>query len=63
MANTIFVADNTIPGLGASDLARLGFGVAGSGFVGSMLSKRGLRVLSGTDTKQLRDLGVVRESC
>ena len=63
MANTIFVADNTIPGLGASDLARLGFGGAGSGLVGSILTKRGLGAFSGTDVKQLRDLGVVRESC
>ena len=63
MANTIFVADNTIPGLGASDLAWLGFAVSGDGSVASRPNPRGPRASRGPETRKLRDLGIDRESC
>ena len=63
MASMTFVADNTIPGLGASDLARLGFAVAGDGSVAPAAKARGVRASRGPETRRRRDLGIDRESC
>ncbi len=69
MANNPFIVDNTIPGLGASDLASLigatyvaGFGaLAGTAKPGKLpLLRRALRKLG---TLRLRDLGLDRDAC
>lgn len=69
MANTPFIVDNTIPGLGASDLARLmgnglviGFGgLAGPARPGARRSLR--NALRKLGTLRLRDLGRNRDAC
>jgi hypothetical protein len=69
MANKPFVADNTIPGLGASDLASLmgatyvaGFGaLAGSDTPGKLPALR--RALGRLGALRLRDLGLDRDAC
>jgi hypothetical protein len=69
MANNPFIADNTIPGLGASDLANLvgatyvmGFAaLAGTTKPGKLpLLRRALRKLGAL---RLRDLGLDRDAC
>ncbi len=69
MANNPFVVDNTIPGLGASDLASLigatyvaGFGaLAGTTAPGKLpILRRALRKLGAL---RLRDLGLNRDAC
>ncbi len=69
MANNPFIVDHTIPGLGASDLARLmgatyviGFGaLAGTTKPGKLpLLRRALRKLGAL---RLRDLGLNRNAC
>ncbi len=69
MANNPFIVDNTIPGLGASDLANLmgatyviGFGaLAGTAKPDKLpLLRRALRKLG---TLRLRDLGLDRDAC
>ncbi len=69
MSNNPFIVDNTIPGLGASDLANLmgatyviGFGaLAGTAKPGKLpLLRRALRKLG---TLRLRDLGLDRDAC
>ncbi len=69
MANNPFIVDTTIPGLGASDLARLmgatyviGFGaLAGTTKPGKLpILRRALRKLG---KLRLRDLGLDREAC
>ena len=69
MANNPFIVDNTIPGLGASDLASLigatyvaGFGaLAGTTAPGKLpILRRALRKLG---TLRLRDLGLDRDAC
>ncbi len=69
MANNPFIVDNTIPGLGASDLARLigatyviGFGgLAGTTKPGMLRALR--RALRRLGTLRLRDLGLDRDAC
>ena len=69
MANNPFIVDNTIPGLGASDLASLigatyvaGFGaLAGTTAPGKLpILRHALRRLG---TLRLRDLGLNRDAC
>jgi hypothetical protein len=60
MSKPVFVADNSIPGLGASDLARLSMTRTGGPLDRAAQLRRALR---GTDTRLLRDLGIDRESC
>ncbi len=74
MANNPFIVDNTIPGLGASDLANLvgatyvmgfnalaGGDLAGTAKPGKLRAlRRGLRRLG---TLRLRDLGLNRDAC
>ncbi len=69
MANNPFIVDNTIPGLGASDLANLmgatyvmGFAaLAGTNKPGKLpLLRRALRKLGAL---RLRDLGLDRDAC
>ncbi len=74
MANNPFIVDNTIPGLGASDLANLlgatyvmGFGalaggdLAGTATPGKLpILRRALRKLG---TRRLRDPGLDRDAC
>ena len=63
MANFIFVADSTIPGLGASDLARLSSGVVtGAGDRPSTRLRALCRALRGTDRHLLQDIGLDRDS-
>ncbi len=69
MANNPFIVDNTIPGLGASDLANLvgatyvlGFGaLAGTAKPGKLRALR--RALRRLGTLRLRDLGLDRDAC
>ncbi len=69
MANNPFIVDNTIPGLGASDLANLigatdvlGFGaLAGTTKPGILRALR--RALGKLGTLRLRDLGLNRDAC
>ncbi len=74
MANNPFIVDNTIPGLGASDLANLvgatyvmGFAaLAGGDLAGT--TKPGMlralrRALRKLGTFKLRDLGLNRNAC
>ncbi len=69
MANNPFIVDNTIPGLGASDLANLmgatyvmGFGaLAGTAKPGKLGALR--RALRKLGTLRLRDLGLNRDAC
>ncbi len=61
MSTFAFIADVTIPGLSASDLARSNAGRADDGR-GSRLSTL-RRALRGTDARLLRDMGIDRESC
>ena len=69
MANNPFIVDNTIPGLGASDLARLigatyviGFGgLAGTTKPGMLRALR--RALRRLGRLRLRDLGLNRDAC
>ena len=69
MSNTPFIADNTTPGLGASDLASLmgatyvaGFGaLAGAGEPGKLPALR--RALGRLGALRLRDLGLNRDAC
>ncbi len=69
MANNPFIVDNTIPGLGASDLANLigatyviGFGaLAGTTKPGKLRALR--RALRRLGTLRLRDLGLNRDAC
>ena len=60
MSKPAFVADITIPGLGASDLARLS-----APRVGGLLDRAATvrRALRRIDVRMLRDLGLDRESC
>ena len=60
MSMPAFVADITIPGLGASDLARLSGGLPGGLMDRSAKMRRALRAV---DARLLRDLGLDRESC
>ncbi len=69
MTSNSFIADKTIPGLGASDLANLigatyvaGFGaLAGTTQPGKLpILRRALRKLG---TLRLRDLGLDRDAC
>ena len=68
MSNTPFIADNTIPGLGASDLASLvgatyvaGFGaLAGASEPGKLPALR--RALGRLGALRLRDLGLNRDA-
>ncbi len=69
MANNPFIVDNTIPGLGASDLASLigatyvaGIGaLAGTTAPGKLpILRRALRRLGAL---RLRDLGLNRDAC
>lgn len=65
----VFVADNTIPGLGASDLARWTDTRHGrfAGLPAGRLGARGLtalrRAFRNTDNGVLRDLGLDWEAC
>jgi hypothetical protein len=69
MANNPFIVDNTIPGLGASDLANLigatyvmAFGaLAGTNKPGMLRALR--RALRRLGTLRLRDLGLNRDAC
>ena len=69
MANNPFIVDNTIPGLGASDLANLvgatyvlGFGaLSGTAKPGKLRALR--RALRKLGTLRLRDLGLNRDAC
>ncbi len=69
MANNPFIVDNTIPGLGASDLANLmgatyvmGFGaLAGTTKPGKLRALR--RALRRLGALRLRDLGLDRDAC
>ena len=69
MPNYPFVADNTIPGLGASDLASLIGGTYVTGFSalagGSREGKPGVlrRAFRGVYRAILRDLGLNRDAC
>lgn len=64
MANTIFIADNTIPGLGASDLARLSTGAVVGAVDGRSRRLRALcRALRGVDRHLLKDIGFDRDAC
>lgn len=65
MSNYLFVADSTIPGLGASELSRIMAGTVASGDStpsgrASYLLRRAWR--SG-DRHLLRDLGIDRDGC
>ncbi len=68
MANNPFIVDNTIPGLGASDLANLmgatyvmGFAALATTRPGKLpLLRRALRKLGAL---RLRDLGLDRDAC
>lgn len=70
MANSSFVADNTIPGLGASDLIRRAATVFTSTY-GSLASEMAkarrerqiARALRGLDAHILRDIGMDRNAC
>ncbi len=69
MANTPFVIDNTIPGLGASDLASLIGGTYVTGFA-ALSGSRGerkagvlKRAFRGVYREVLRDLGLNRDAC
>ncbi len=69
MANNPFIVDNTIPGLGASDLANLmgatyvmGFGAfAGTTKPGKLRALR--RALRRLGARRLRDPGLDRDAC
>ncbi len=69
MANNPFIADNTIPGLGASELANLmgatyvmGFGaLAGNRKPGKLRALK--RALGKLGAVRLRDLGLNRDAC
>ena len=61
MSKPAFIADITIPGLGASDLARLSSSRPGSGPLDRSANLR--RALRAVDVRLLRDLGLDRESC
>ncbi len=69
MANNPFIVDNTIPGLGASDLANLvgatyvmGFAaLAGTTKPGTLHALR--RALRKLGALRLRDLGLDRDAC
>ena len=74
MANNPFIVDNTIPGLGASDLANLvgatyvlgfaalsGGDLAGTGKPGKLRAIR--RALRKLGALRLRDLGLNRDAC
>ncbi len=69
MANNPFTVDNTIPGLGASDLANLmgatyviGFGaLAGTAKPGKLRALR--QALRKLGALRLRDLGLNRDAC
>ena len=74
MANNPFIVDNTIPGLGASDLENLvgatyvlgfsalsGGDLAGTGKPGKLRAIR--RALRKLGTLRLRDLGLNRDAC
>ncbi len=69
MSKNRFIADNSIPGLGASDLARLIGGTYVTGFSalagGSRHNKPGVlkRAFRGAYREILRDLGLNRDSC
>ena len=69
MANHKFIADNTIPGLGASDLASLIGGTYVTGFNAlagsSRHNKPGVlkRAFRGVYREILRDLGLNRDAC
>lgn len=65
MSNFLFVADSTIPGLGASELSRMMAGTVSSG--DSEPSGRASyllrRVWRNGDRRLLRDLGIDRDGC
>ena len=61
MPMSAFIADVTIPGLSASDLTRLKTGRSDDGHGSRLHSLR--RALRFTDVRQLRDVGLDRESC
>ncbi len=69
MANNPIIVDNSIPGLGASDLENLmgatyviGFGaLAGTAKPGKLRALR--RALRRLGTLRLRDLGLDRDAC
>ena len=69
MAKHRFIADNTIPGLGASDLASLIGSTYVTGFSalsgGSRQNKPGVlkRAFRGAYREILRDLGLNRDAC
>ncbi|MEE8505834.1 MAG: hypothetical protein V3S40_06405 [Kiloniellales bacterium] len=69
MSKHRFIADNTIPGLGASDLARLIGGTYVTGIEalagGSREGKPGVlkRAFRGAYREVLRDLGLNRDAC
>ena len=69
MSKNRFIADITIPGLGASDLARLIGGTYVTGFSalagGGPQSKPGVlkRAFRGVYREILRDLGLNRDAC
>ena len=69
MSKKRFIADNTIPGLGASDLARLIGGTYVTGIEalagGRRHNKPGVlkRAFRGAYREVLRDLGLNRDAC
>ncbi|MCH6588323.1 MAG: hypothetical protein IH805_08430 [Proteobacteria bacterium] len=74
MANNPFIVDNTIPGLGASDLASLmgatyviGFGALAGGDLAGTTKPGKLRALRRALRRlgalRLRDLGLNRDAC
>lgn len=60
MANTIFVADNTMPGLGAADFVRRASDTIDTGGSVPGQDSRWRRGLRGLDRGLLRDIGLDR---
>lgn len=58
MANTIFIADSTMPGLGAAELVRRAIDGIYTGAAGPVRDKQWRRALRGLDRSLLRDIGV-----
>lgn len=63
MADFAFVADRTIPGLSARDLARRAADAITVAFGGSDRQADLRQAFRGTDRRLLQDIGIDRRSC
>lgn len=63
MADFAFVADRTIPGLSARDLARRAADAITMAFGGSEGQAEVRRAFRGSDRRLLQDIGIDRRSC